>query len=121
VVEAEAAHLHLLRPGQVAELAVAAARADELAADDEMQRTELAYWVGGPHPPGTGLPPAAIPTQPPHNRVPERDFGQPGTLAILEGGDQAAAYAVIFGEPPHRPRLDPTQTVEIIDGALATA
>jgi nitroreductase len=185
-VEAERAHLHVLRPDQVAELAVAAARAGELAEDDERVRAELAYWVGGPHPAGTGLPPESIPTQPPRTRVPERDFGQPGTLAAPDGGDEAATYAVIFGEvdapagwlsagqalsaawltatghgvallpfsapvevpatratlrrllaglghpylalrlgvpdpdhpgPPHTPRLDPTQTVEILDTA----
>jgi nitroreductase len=98
VVEAEGAHLHLLRPDQISELAVAAARAGELAADDELQRSELAYWVGGPHPPGTGLPSEAIPTQPPHTTVPVRDFGTTGTLAVPEGGDRAATYAVIFGQ-----------------------
>jgi nitroreductase len=185
-VEAEHAHLHLLRADQVAELAVAAARADELAADDQAQRAELAYWAGGPHPPGTGLPNESIPSQPPHTTVPVRDFGRAGTLAVTEGGDRAASYAVIFGEvdgpagwlaagqalsaawltatehgvallpfsapvempatrtvlrrllagighpylalrlgvpdpdqpgPPHTPRLDPTQTVEILDAA----
>jgi hypothetical protein len=97
-VEAEHAHLHLLRPEHVSELAVAAARAVELAADDELQRAELAYWVGGPHPAGTGLPPENIPTQPPHTTVAVREFGTTGTLAVPEGGDRAATYAVIFGE-----------------------
>lgn len=183
-VEAEHVHLHLLRPEQVSDLAVAVARASELTGDDQPVRAELSYWVGGPHPPGTGLPPAAIPTQPPQTTVPVRDFGAAGTLTIVEGGDKAASYAVIFGEldtpagwlaagqglsaawlaatahgvallpfsapvevpatrtvlrrllagighpylalrlgipdpdhagPPHTPRLDPTQTVEIAD------
>jgi nitroreductase len=184
-VEAEHAYLHTLRPEQVGELAVAAARADSLTAEDEQVRGELAFWVGGPRPAGTGLPDAAIPIQPPHTHVPLRDFGAAGTLAAGEGGDTAATYAVIFGSedepggwlhagealsaawltatehgvallpfsapveapatrlvlrkllagighpylvirlgtadpdhpgPPHTPRLDPTQTVEIVDG-----
>jgi nitroreductase len=184
-IEAEGAHLHLLPREQVSELAVAASRADEITADDERLRAELAYWVGGSHPPATGLPPEVIPTQPSHTTVPVREFGRAGTLDAAEGGDVAASYAVIFGEqdapagwldggqalssawltatehgvallpfsapveapatrvllirmlaglgspylalrlgmpdpdhpgPPHTPRLDPTQTVEIVDG-----
>jgi nitroreductase len=102
-VEAEHAHLHILRREQVSELAVAAARADTLAAADPPTRTELGYWVGGPHPPGTGLPETAIPTQPPETTVPVRDFGRAGTLPVgpdPDGGrgDAAASYAVIFGD-----------------------
>lgn len=183
-VEAEHAHLHLLRADQVSELAVAAARADTLAAEDETLRTELEHWVGGPRPEGTGVPDTAIPTQPPHTHVPVRDLGPSGTLPASQGSDRAATYAVIFGAqdtpggwlragealsaawltaaehgvaalpfsapvetaatrvvlrrllaglghpylvlrlgmpdpnhpgPPHTPRLDPTQTVQIID------
>jgi nitroreductase len=98
-VEAEHVHLHTLRQEQVSELAVAAARADTLGAADPAIRAELRYWVGGPHPAGTGLPETAIPTQPPHTAVPVRDFGRPGTLpAAGERGDVAATYAVLFGE-----------------------
>jgi nitroreductase len=125
-VEAEHSNLHLLRPEQVSELATAASRADALTAADPQTRAELAYWVGGPHPAGTGLPEAAIPVQPPHTTVPVRDFGQPGTLPVdgagpdrggtaggREGtaggrgdaaggrGDAAATYAVIFGDEDH--------------------
>ncbi|HEY8473374.1 MAG TPA: nitroreductase [Natronosporangium sp.] len=96
-VEAERAHLHLLRPEQVAELALAASRADELAETDERQWAELAHWVGGPRP-GTGVPAETIPTQPPRTTVPERDFGRAGTLAVSDNGDRAATYGVIFGE-----------------------
>jgi nitroreductase len=184
-VEAEHVHLHVLRREQVSELAVAASRADELEAEDERVRAELAYWVGGNRPEGTGLPDTALPTQPPHTNVAVRDFGRSGTLAADQGGDRAASYAVVFGAqetpagwlrageglsaawltatehgvavlpfsapvettttrlvlrrmlaalghpylvlrlgladpdhagPPHTPRLDPTQTVEIVDG-----
>jgi len=102
-VEAAPAHLHTLRPEQVSELAVAAGRAETLAAADPQSRAELRYWVGGAHPAGTGLPETAIPTQPPHTTVPVRDFGRPGTLPVddppaRERGDAAATYAVIFGD-----------------------
>jgi nitroreductase len=100
-VEAEHAHLHILRPEQISELAVAASRADALAVTDPEHRTELAYWVGGAHPAGTGLPDTAIPTQPPHTTVPVRDFGRVGALPVGNGGergDRAASYAVIFGD-----------------------
>jgi nitroreductase len=96
-VEAERTHLHVLRSEQVSELAVAAARADALTAEDAPQRAELARWVGGPRPGGTGLPDAVIPTQPPHTTVPVRDFGRPGSLAADQGGDRAASYVVLFG------------------------
>jgi nitroreductase len=108
-VEAEHSYLHLLRPEQVSELATAASRADTLTATDPQTRAELAYWVGGPHPAGTGLPDTAIPIQPPRTAVPVRDFGQPGTLPVdgpgpdrggVGGGrgDAAATYAVIFSD-----------------------
>lgn len=188
-VEAERVHLHLLRPEQVSELAFAAGRADDLTAEDEKLRDELARWVGGPRSEGTGLPDASIPVQPPHTAVPVRDFGRTGTLPTDQPagrGDAAASYGVIFGEqdtpdgwlragealsaawlvatergvallpfsapvevtvtrvvlrrllaglghpylvvrfglpdpdhpgPPRTPRLDPVQTVEIVDGA----
>ena len=97
-VEAEQVSLHLLREDQISELAVAAARADELSAEDDAFTAELAYWVGGQRPEGTGLPDTAIPVQPPHTEVPVRDFGQPGTLPTEpDAGDRAASYAVLFG------------------------
>jgi nitroreductase len=97
-VEEQDTHLHLLPAGQVSELAVAAARAQEQAADDPVLRDELAYWVAGPHPAGTGLPQTVIPSEPPHTTVAVRDFGRPGTLPAGEGGDRAASYAVLFGD-----------------------
>jgi hypothetical protein len=97
-VEAEQVSLHLLRDEQVSELAVAAARADRLSAEDDAFTAELAYWVGGQRPAGTGLPDTAIPVQPPHTEVPVRDFGRPGTLPTEpDAGDRAASYAVLFG------------------------
>jgi nitroreductase len=109
-VEAEHNHLHLLRPEQVSDLAIAAARAGELEGDDDALRAELRYWVGGSRPAGTGLPDTVIPTRPPTSAVPQRDFGRAGTLTTgvdefpdsptgpSAGADRAASYAVVFGE-----------------------
>lgn len=99
-VEAEGAHLHLLRTEQVSELAVAARRAHEQSTHDPALREELAYWISGPHPPGTGLVAAAIPREPSHATVPVRDFGGPGDLPVGEraaGGDRGASYVLLFG------------------------
>ena len=115
-VEAERAHLHILPDEQVADLAVAAARAGTLESADEALRAELRFWVGGPRPAGTGVPDTVIPVHPPVAEVPVRDFGSPGALATEPGADQSGAdqsgagadrgaeadrgatYAVIFGE-----------------------
>lgn len=98
-VAEQGARLHVLRAEQVSVLAVAVARAEALSAEEEPLREELARWVGGSRPEGTGLPDASIPLQPPHTTVPQRDFGAPGTLtAPGEGTDRYATYAVIFGD-----------------------
>lgn len=95
--------LHVLTAEQVSGLAAAAARADDIATADPELRAELAHWVGGDRPAGTGLPDAVIPSRLPQTDVPERDFGAPGTLPVGEGHARAAVYAVLFGdadEPP---------------------
>jgi nitroreductase len=89
--------LHVLRPRQVVELAVAVDRATRAEAGDERLRAELAGWVGGERPSGTGIPDAAIPGSPPQTTVPGRDFGVDGTLTAAPGHDERAAYAVIYG------------------------
>ncbi|HLU46100.1 MAG TPA: nitroreductase family protein [Natronosporangium sp.] len=96
--EAQQIHLHLLPPEQVADLAAAAERANEQSTANPAAHQELRYWIEGPHPPGTGMPPAVLPDQPGHTRVPTREFGLPGTLPLRNGGDRAATYAVFFGE-----------------------
>lgn len=96
-VEAEHNHLHLLHPEQVSDLSVAAARADVLEAIDSALRAEMAYWVGGRRPAGTGVPDTVIPTTPSTAGVPQRDLGRTGTLPSGPGADRAATYAVIFG------------------------
>jgi nitroreductase len=111
----EGAHLHVLAPDGVLELASAAARAQRVENLDPDFVEELAYWVGGSTTPSVasasatgggetlGLPREVIPAEPPRSTVPGRDFGHGGTLPISEsptrgGHDRAAAYAILYGE-----------------------
>jgi nitroreductase len=97
-VETERAHLHLLRPEQVSELAVVEAHAEEVTALDPARHAEIGFWVGGDRGAGTGIPDAALPDRTPQTDVPLRDFGRRGDLPAGSGHDRAARYAVIFGE-----------------------
>lgn len=95
-VEAEGAHLHVLREEQLSELAVALSRAEALEEADPARRAEIIYWVDGPQP-GTGLPPTVIPSSHDQTDLPTRDFGRRGTLrADTDGG--RASFTLIFGE-----------------------
>jgi len=90
--------LHIFTPGQALELAVAACRAAAVQADDPRVGEELACWTGTAAPIGTGLPTGVLPDHPAQTTVPGRDFGQAGTLPIGSGHDQAAVYALLFGD-----------------------
>jgi hypothetical protein len=89
--------LHVLRPEQVVDLAAAVDRAMRAEGTDDRQMAELADWVGGVRTDGTGIPGAAIPSQPPQTTVPGRDFGVAGTLPPGAGHDESARYAVVYG------------------------
>jgi nitroreductase len=95
-VESAGAHLHLLRPDDVIELASAAARAQTIEIEDPRWRDELAYWTGGERASGLGIPDAAIPAEPAESTVPGRDFGHAGGLPVGAGHDGAARYAIIY-------------------------
>ncbi|MDW5330431.1 Acg family FMN-binding oxidoreductase [Plantactinospora sp. KLBMP9567] len=96
-VAAEGIQLHILTPDQVLELAAAASHADQVEAEDEEQRAELAYWRGGDRPAGTGIPDEVVPGQAPQTTVPGRDFVRAGTLTVGPGHDRAASYAILYG------------------------
>lgn len=96
--ESEGTRWHLLRPGQVLELAAAASRAQELEAGEPQIAEELRYWTGRAAPEGAGLTPEVLPQEPPRTTVPGRDFGRPGTLPIGPGHDRAAVYALLYGD-----------------------
>jgi hypothetical protein len=89
--------LHVLRPEQVVELAVAVEHAMRAEHADDRQNAELADWVGGDRADGTGIPDASIPAEAPQTTVAGRDFGVAGTLPPGAGHDEHAVYAVIYG------------------------
>jgi nitroreductase len=89
--------LHVLRGREVVDLAVAVDRALSAEGSDDRQQAELAAWVGGDRPSGTGIPSAAIPGSAPQTTVPGRDFGVEGTLEAAPGHDESAVYAVLYG------------------------
>jgi len=96
--------LQVLRREQVLELAVMIEHAGEAEVHDELMQAETATWVGGDRPDGTGVPDAVLPAELPLTTVAERDFGVRGTLAPGTGHDNAASYAVLYGdgdEPVH--------------------
>jgi len=97
VAEREGAHLHVLRPDDVIDLASAAAHAQTVENLDPEWREELTYWAGGGPGEGLGIPAGAIPSTPPETTVPGRDFGA-GTLPVGPGHDRAARYAILYGD-----------------------
>ncbi|MER7276202.1 nitroreductase family protein [Dactylosporangium sp. NPDC000244] len=97
------ARLHVLDRDQVLQLAVMIEHSGEAQRRDERMRAETAGWVGGERPGGTGVPASALPVENPRTTVAERDFGVPGTLAAGEGHDNAANYAILYGDGDERP------------------
>jgi hypothetical protein len=102
-VQAEGCYLHPLARDEVTELAAQAMDAQSVERADEARRRELARWVGGTRPDGTGIPDANLPAKRPRTRVPERDFGHPGSLPIGPGHDTGATYAILYGDLDDRP------------------
>lgn len=97
-VEAEGAHLHLVRPDQMPMLAVTTAQAAAAETADSGYREELHRWTHRPPDSGDGVPAATAVRQAPR-RVPVRDFAldaAPG-LDVGEGNDRGARYAILFG------------------------
>ncbi len=95
-VRAEGSYLHILTGAQVYDLAAAADRAGAVEKEDPAVQEELAYWIGRGD--GLGIPAHTLPSVQPATTVPERDFGQPGTLPTAPGHDRAAAYGLIYGD-----------------------
>jgi hypothetical protein len=72
-------------------------RAGRAEVSDAVHRAEIAAWVGGDRPDGTGVPSSSIPDQPPESRVQVRYFRPPGTLMGHGSRDVVATYAVLHG------------------------
>jgi len=102
-VEFEGAYLHVVRPDQIAMLAISAELAGGAELDDPAYRAELHEWTSRPAYSGDGVPPATA-VQPALRRVPVREFA-PDTTAGLTAGtahDRGAAYVVLFGDSDRR-------------------
>jgi nitroreductase len=98
-VQTQGCYLQPLRRDQMIELASTVGHAQDTQRADEAWRAEMARWVGGTRPDGTGIPDANIPSRRPQTTVPERDFGTFGTLAVDDDDhDQAAVYAILYSE-----------------------
>ncbi|MFI7574727.1 Acg family FMN-binding oxidoreductase [Micromonospora sp. NPDC049497] len=95
-VVAEGVQFQLLNRDQVMELAATASHAATVESEDPQLREELAYWTSRSG--GTGLPPEVLPESAPQTTVPARDFGRPGSLPVGPGHDQAAVYAMLYGD-----------------------
>jgi nitroreductase len=98
-VEAEDAHLHVVRADQMPMLAVSTARAADAELADPEYREELRRWTNRPADSGDGVPTATA-VRPAPRRVPVRDHA-PGGAAGLSAGtdfDRGAAYVILFGE-----------------------
>ncbi|MDW5325949.1 Acg family FMN-binding oxidoreductase [Plantactinospora sp. KLBMP9567] len=98
VVEAEGAHLHLVRDDQMPMLAVATANAAAVELEDPAYRAELRRWTNRPPESRDGVP-AASAVRPGLRRVPIREHALGGTpgLEVGDGMDRGAAYAILFG------------------------
>jgi hypothetical protein len=98
VVEAEGAYLHVVRPDQIAMLAICTELAAAALLDDPDYRVELERWTTRPAADGDGVPPGTA-VRPGLRRVPVRDFVPDGTAGLEsgDGRDLGAAYVVVFG------------------------
>jgi hypothetical protein len=102
--EAVGAHLHIVRPQDLVNVAVAAGHAANAESRDPAYREELAGWVHPRERGGDGVPPD---TTPPSGArpVPIRDFtgaADPSIYNDIDVSDREARYAIIFtdGDAP---------------------
>ncbi|SBT39202.1 Acg family FMN-binding oxidoreductase [Micromonospora auratinigra] len=98
-VEAEAAHLHVVRPDQMPMLAVSTGRAADAELADPAYREELHRWTNRPPESGDGVPTATA-VRPAPRRVPLRDHAPGGAAGLSAGADfdRGAAYVIVFGD-----------------------
>ena len=94
-VRAQGADLTLLRPHQVVALAGAAERAYDVEAADPAWQVEVAGWVGGDRPLGTGIPASALPSDPELLTAPARVLRRAGAALVAETHRHAAVFAVL--------------------------
>jgi hypothetical protein len=118
-VESAGAHLHLLQPDQVYDLATAVDHAQRTESGEAAWQAEVTYWTGGTRPLGSGVPDAAIPDRAPQTPVPGRDFGHHGDLPISEAHENTATFAILYA--PEDGQLDWLRAGETLSAVWLTA
>jgi nitroreductase len=118
--ESEHAHLHLIRPAEVATLALAAVHAGALQLAEADYRRELIRWTHRPAWSNDGVPVSTAVERAPR-AVPVRDFAPFGEPAMPAGpeNDVGAQYAVVFTDQDGE--LDWIQAGEALSAVLLTA
>lgn len=92
------AFLRFVAPDRIPSLGALVATAERLESASAAWRAERDAWVGDAAAWGTGVPDRNIPNRPPRSVVPGRDFGRAGTLPVVDQPDDAAQYAVLYGD-----------------------
>jgi hypothetical protein len=94
-VLAQGAGLTVLRPPQVFALADAAEKAQEVEAADPGWQVEVAGWLGGDRPEGTGIPTSALPDDPLLLTAPARALRRAGAALVTQTHHRAATFTVL--------------------------
>jgi hypothetical protein len=101
-VHAQGADLTPLRPNQVFALAEAAEMAHDVEAADPGWQVEVASWVGGDRPLGTGVPASALPADPELLTAPARVLRRAGSALIARPHHHPAVFAVLHTDGDDR-------------------
>lgn len=94
-VRAQGADLTTLRPNQVFAVAEAAELAHDVEAADPDWQVEVATWVGGDRPSGTGVPATALPADPELLTAPAHVLRRAGSALIARPYRYPAVFTVL--------------------------
>ncbi|MEU4419248.1 nitroreductase [Actinoplanes sp. NPDC024001] len=86
-----------LSPRQLVTLAEAVEAAHHVEALDPQWQVEVAGWVGGNRPDGTGIPTTALPEDPYLLTAPARALRRAGAALIADSQQRAAVFTVLHG------------------------
>jgi len=118
-VQADGADLTVLRPHQVYLIGEAAVLAREAEEADPGRQSEVADWVGGDRPLGTGIPASALPADPYQVTAPARALRRAGSALITEARHHCTVFAVL--DTPADGRLDWLVAGEALSAGWLTA
>jgi len=118
-VHAHGADLTVLRPHQVYLIGEAAVLAHDVEQADPGWQAEVAAWVGGSRPLGTGIPACALPPDPYLAIAPARALRRAGSALITEARHHSTVFAVLH--TPGDGRLDWLVAGEALSAGWLTA